>query len=693
MKLNIIPVLIGVFAFFLVTGGEILSPTNIDWLMKGDPATHWIGWHFFRDSPLLQFPIGQNKSYGMAISSSIVFTDSIPLLAFIFKPFTSLLPDTFQYIGMWILLCFILQSYFAWKLLLLFTKNRVLASLGTIFFAFAPIYLFRLSGHYALFAHWVLLAGLYFYFKKEFSFLKWLLLLIIASLIHAYLLMMLLFLIFTDMIQRYYLDQLSKLQIIKLLLIAAVSLFVSMYSTGYFMISSGVGTIGFGFYNMDLLSLIDSQGLWSYFIPNQQGTKGDAEGFNYLGTGMLFLAIFVLFQLSYKIPVWNKYQKTTLLPILILFIFLFLYAISNHIAIAGSEVLTYPLPSISDYFTQTFRASGRFFWLDYYLIYLSLFYIIFTKIKPNFAIILLTILLLIQIIDMKYAWQRYGDKFINSPKYSLKMKSDIWQNIAKEYKHISMVLPQNKPKSWLPLSHFAANNNMTINTGFFARVNSIKLSQEQEKLQNIVMQNKYLDDTLYVFNNDYLYKMALDKMSKTDIAIKVDSFYLLLPNVKNRVLFKKFEFKKKSDYKYSNKKLSFKLTQKQNKYQVYGWANSEADGVWSVGKKSLLRIDFPASINKNVQLSINSFALLTPTQQNQKVEIIINQQHIGFLDYTQKMNQSPRELMIPKEIFTKNNGKLLIEFKYKYLFSPKDLGISNDQRILSFKLISLDFSI
>jgi len=37
-----------------------------------------------------------------------VFFDSIPLLAFLFKPFTSLLPEPFQYFDLWLLACFIL---------------------------------------------------------------------------------------------------------------------------------------------------------------------------------------------------------------------------------------------------------------------------------------------------------------------------------------------------------------------------------------------------------------------------------------------------------------------------------------------------------------------------------------------------------------------------------------------------------
>jgi len=116
-------ILLGFVTFFSIIGDKILRPTYTDWLMAmgGDPAQDWLGWQFFRYTPLLQWPIGANPNWGLDIGSSIVFTDSIPLLAFIFKLLNTLLPDTFQYCGIWILICFLLQSFFAWKLLSLFS--------------------------------------------------------------------------------------------------------------------------------------------------------------------------------------------------------------------------------------------------------------------------------------------------------------------------------------------------------------------------------------------------------------------------------------------------------------------------------------------------------------------------------------------------------------------------------------------
>ena len=81
----IVPLLMGVLTCLTVTGFRVLDPTNIAWLGQGDPVIHYLGWAFFRDTPWL-FPLGSNPHYGLEIANSIVYSDSIPLLAFLFKP-------------------------------------------------------------------------------------------------------------------------------------------------------------------------------------------------------------------------------------------------------------------------------------------------------------------------------------------------------------------------------------------------------------------------------------------------------------------------------------------------------------------------------------------------------------------------------------------------------------------------------
>ncbi|MGL6187980.1 MAG: DUF6311 domain-containing protein, partial [Holosporales bacterium] len=198
-----VPWVMGMGGFFLVVGPRVLHFTNIAWLGGGDPAAHYLGWAFFRDSPWT-FPLGLNPAYGLQFSSSILFSDSNPLLAFIFKPFSFLLPHPFQYFGLWILSCFMLQGWFGWKLTSLLSKDRVVQVLCTGFFLFAPPMIWRLYGHLNLVGHFFILGALYGVFRPHFNnrILFWGALLFLVSLVHPYLLFMSLILWISDGIGR-----------------------------------------------------------------------------------------------------------------------------------------------------------------------------------------------------------------------------------------------------------------------------------------------------------------------------------------------------------------------------------------------------------------------------------------------------------------------------------------------------------
>ena len=83
----------GAIAFYMVLGFHTLNPQNISWLEEGDLLMHYLGWSFYRFSPS-EFIIGLNRAYGANIASSIVYTDSIPLLAILLK-FRALISNSY----------------------------------------------------------------------------------------------------------------------------------------------------------------------------------------------------------------------------------------------------------------------------------------------------------------------------------------------------------------------------------------------------------------------------------------------------------------------------------------------------------------------------------------------------------------------------------------------------------------------
>src|SRR5688572_7103467 len=136
-------------------GAGTLDVRNIAWLQGGDPSMNYLGWAFYRDSAW-EFPVGLNYNHGLELSSSIVFSDSIPLLAIPFKFFSSWLPHPFQYKGLWLYACFVLQAWFAFLLGSLVSERAGVRLFTVVLLLFNPGFLFRLAGHYSLCGHWLL---------------------------------------------------------------------------------------------------------------------------------------------------------------------------------------------------------------------------------------------------------------------------------------------------------------------------------------------------------------------------------------------------------------------------------------------------------------------------------------------------------------------------------------------------------
>ncbi|HOV13874.1 MAG TPA: DUF6311 domain-containing protein, partial [Spirochaetota bacterium] len=99
--------LLGVLAFITIFGIKVLDVTYIDWITDGfDLQQHYFGWSFFRNDTW-HFPLGKTINYGYPFGISVVYTDSIPLFAIFFKLFKGILPEQFQYFGIFSLMCFI----------------------------------------------------------------------------------------------------------------------------------------------------------------------------------------------------------------------------------------------------------------------------------------------------------------------------------------------------------------------------------------------------------------------------------------------------------------------------------------------------------------------------------------------------------------------------------------------------------
>ena len=100
-RINFLFLLISLICIVGVLGFENTNFQKTAWLYGNNDASFYqLGWYFFQND-VWRFPLGSNTNFGYEIASSIVYTDSIPILAFIFKLFKSFIPENFQYFSFW----------------------------------------------------------------------------------------------------------------------------------------------------------------------------------------------------------------------------------------------------------------------------------------------------------------------------------------------------------------------------------------------------------------------------------------------------------------------------------------------------------------------------------------------------------------------------------------------------------------
>jgi len=395
-----------IFGLFLV-GISRVNPINTEWIVNGDRLGNQIAWNYFRRSGLLQWPINRISNYGFGWSNfghgSNLFI-SIPL-----KFFNALLPNNFQFIGLWIVACCALQTYFAAKIIGIFTDASFEIVVLSLNFLIFPIFLMRIGmmGHPQLGAQWLLLLGMYLIFSENFKPSRWVMLLAITFFIDLYLaailiVLVLFFLVACSKESKKNLEKYSRIKLFSLVIAVSVSL---LFLQGYFSLPEGV--LGSGFFRISPITFLNprisdrtSFSLFANILDpvNSNYVFGEsAESFLYLGAGFLIFAIiFSLFRTANtSMRIFRK-----LFPVFLASLALFIIALSNQISLASYE-FHYWWPNQLLTIRQIFRSASRFGWP---LAYLTGFFVCFKAVsidlRNRFRKLLIVALLLLNVIDL-----------------------------------------------------------------------------------------------------------------------------------------------------------------------------------------------------------------------------------------------------------------------------------------------------
>jgi hypothetical protein len=499
---------IGIATFGALTNWKILNPLFVRWLYWGDPSTGYLGWQFFRKTPLLQFPLGLNPNYGTGFASSVMFTDSVPLIAIPLKYFSFLLPHDFQYFGLWIFAAFIFQAWFAWRILSHFVSHLGVLLLGVALFTNTPVLIYRMvhegAGHIGFIGQFLILWSISLYLDEAPT-KKWIQILVVTPLIWIGFIPIIFALYISSIAQRLY-SQSKPLEnkIIAMLTSIAfglTSIFATLWVTGGLQVSEFADS-GFGYYRTSLTSLFDPQipGLFSFsqIIPNLNNLPGSQEGFAFLGVPSLFLILASLVFFRKHSPLLHRKYLFLFLGVIGMGVF----SLSNRVSILGRELFVYPIPREVLQIISPFRASGRFVWPFVYVAMLLALTSISGLLanKKRSLTVLLLVLAATQLIDSVPVYRNVRDRY-SVIAFTPRLTSPMWDTLAQNYDHIIAIPPLNNDPGWFELALLADKWGMSTNTTYLARFSGQKFTAAVTKAQNDLDKLSFDQKTLYVITN------------------------------------------------------------------------------------------------------------------------------------------------------------------------------------------------
>ncbi len=591
-----------VFLLFVLRFGiDVLNPVSTNWILSthSDWGQHYLGWAYFREEEWT-FPLGQIKNYNFPAGTTVGYTDSIPLFAYIFKLFNFLLPEDFQYLGAWLLISHLITAYFSIKIIELYSKNKILNILIALFLSFTPVIMYR-DMHPALTAHWLIIAPIYYYIIINSSnFIKTskklLILVILASLINPYLLFLTILIAFASYVKLlFFYKEIQKKTIFINILFSIISVLITWILTGMISLKNNVNMEvinSYGLYSLNLNSFFNSESLSRVFPALPKVSNFQYEGYSYLGLGgmVLLLIAFILIFIAFKKETDIKKQ----LPLILLSILLLLFAISNKVTFNEKLIFNFYLPNIFIKLGSVFRATSRFVWVIYYVLFIFSFVVILkSKINKSLQKALIVLIFLTQAYDLS----AFYNKNLSKGKYNLKnFNEHEWNYITSNFKKIITYKPFNNhlvnSMDYQDLCLIALKNKIPITVGYVARESSDINRNFLDSLNLEIKENNFSKDNLFIVSPNEIetFKSAIIQ-NKLEIK-KLDSYYILfskskrlkieeneinkqtIDKLKDKFL-KEFKVRKIDKLNESRESINFNIEevfQLENEIEINGWA-------------------------------------------------------------------------------------------------------------------------
>lgn len=412
--------LLGAVSFLGVYGIKILDCTNTGWLFYGDNdlRQHYIAWCNYRQDPW-HFPIGLIDSLSAPYSMSVMYTDSIPAFAVLFKLFRSILPVTFQYFGLFGIMSFMLMGGLSAVLISRFVDNPIICVLGSEFYTLSFTVIHRMYYHTALAAQWIIILALLLWtcdtkingnIRKS---LAWGAMGFLCVAIHPYYLPMVGMILAALMISQFCVEYSREHNVIKsaFVPVAECAAFcvcglINMWILGAFYGEADGYAGGLGTFNANLNTFVNplDHGVIMPELPVYNFFQ--YEGFGYLGFGIILLFVAIVAVLIYSAVRHIQLQKIdssrlTIGLVCAVFAASCLLATMPLISVNEHKIVWFPYPGVVEKVLGIFRSNGRFIWVAMYILITVAICVTANMFKRyrNVAVVMIMAALVFQLYD------------------------------------------------------------------------------------------------------------------------------------------------------------------------------------------------------------------------------------------------------------------------------------------------------
>ena len=511
--------LLGALVFLILYGVRVLDPTCVDWILNNpspDPAQHYLGWVFYRRSGWHLPYLGANYSAIYPYRTSILYTDSIPLLAVLGKLLGGVLPARFQYLGLWGLFCYAMQGGLAQALIARVggvrpgdTAKNWASVLGAGVLVLFPALNIRMFAHTALAANWLVLLALWLWLCAEQSenrptaaklCLWWGILGLLCAGIHLYYLPMVGMVLVAACVQRA-LEKRGPAAVV-----LPVASFCGAALAELFVL--GAFAANFAGYSNGYLSGAD---LANLFVPGL-GASWEQEIYAGLGTTIAVVLALVWLLVQHKqAGAFFCRHKNVVIAALVLLVLDAIAAMGNTVTFAGRTLFTVPIPQALMDFWAMFSSCARLAWLAGMLLAVAACGLVLRFWQGAAAAVLLALCAAAQGFGQRAELAKRFAAYHDAAYYenTTQLTDPAWEQLAAsgQFTHLAFASFDFEHDEFWDLAAFAADHGWTSNSFYKGHMDgnlaAVTLAGEM---------NALAPDTLYAFVDE-------DALARNDFAL------------------------------------------------------------------------------------------------------------------------------------------------------------------------------